>query len=82
MLSSACSHLSQIQGKKPKWGWRADEKKPYLAVGSFVNMIRVIEEIKQNLPNVKPLHHESNKFIAAQKRADRYSIYKEGSIEP
>ena len=72
----------QINGEKPKWGHRADEKKPYKAVGNFVNIIPVIEEIKQNLPNLKALHHESNKYIAAQKRADRYSIYKEGSVDP
>ena len=72
----------QINGEKPKWGHRADDKKTYKAVGNFVNIIPVIEELKANLPHLAPLHHESNKYIAAQKRADRYSIYKEGSVEP
>ena len=45
--------IFQINGEGPKWGHRADEKKPYVAVGSFVNVIPIIEEIKNNLPNVK-----------------------------
>lgn len=50
-------------------------------MGNFVNVIPVIEELKQNLPNLRPLHHESTKYIKDVKRADR-SIYKEGSVEP
>ena len=52
-----------------------------MAVGKFVNIIPVIEELKQNLPNLRPLHHESTKHIQDVKRAER-SIYKEGSILP
>ena len=52
-----------------------------MAVGNFINIIPVIEELKQNLPNLRPLHHESTKYIQDVKRAER-SIYKEGSIEP
>lgn len=73
--------FAQINGEKPKWGHRADEKKPYKAVGNFVNIIPVIEELKNNLPNLRPLHHESTKHIASVKRSER-SIYKDGSVEP
>ena len=45
----------RINGEGPKWGWKADEKKPYKAVGNFVNIINVIEGLKSNLPNAKPL---------------------------
>ena len=71
----------QINGKRPEWGHNANPQKPYVAVGNFINIIPVIEELKQNLPNLRPLHHESTKYIQDVKRAER-SIYKEGSIEP
>ena len=70
-----------LDGQGPKWGWRADEKKPYKAVGNFVNIIPVIEELKSNLPNTKPLKTKSHQHIQAVKRSER-SIYKEGSVPP
>ena len=65
----------QINGEGPKWGFRAEKEKPYVAVGSFVNVIPIIEEIKNNLPNVKVFEPASEKYIANQKRNER-SIYK------
>jgi hypothetical protein len=53
----------QPGGVGPKWGHKADEKQPYVAVGSFVNIIPIIEELKANLPNVKPLKTFSHKHI-------------------
>ena len=44
-------------------------------------MINVIEGMKANLPNVKPLKTQGHKYIQSVKRAPR-SIYKDGSIEP
>ena len=46
-----------------------------------MNIIGVIEELKLNLPHLRPLHHESTKHIATVKRADR-SIYKDAAVLP
>lgn len=73
--------LPQINGEGPKWGHKADEKKPYVAVGRFANVIPIIEELKTNLPNVKPLKTFSQQYIKNVERIER-SIYKEGSVMP
>ena len=50
-------------GERPKWGENSDRQKPYVAVGNFVNVINVIEDMKANLPNVKPLKTQGHKYI-------------------
>ena len=45
----------KINGEGPKWGHKAGGEEPFMAVGNFVNIIHVIEDLKANLPNVKPL---------------------------
>lgn len=52
-----------------------------MAVGSFANVIPIIEELKTNLPNVKPLKTFSQQYIKNVERIER-SIYKEGSVPP
>ena len=52
-----------------------------MALGKFINMIPVIEELKSNLPNVKALKTENQKRIQEVRRATR-SIYKDGAIPP
>lgn len=73
--------IAQINGEGPKWGHKADEKKPYVAVGKFTDIIPVIEEIKANLEHTKPLKTHSHKYIQNVKRSER-SIYKNGSVPP
>ena len=68
-------------GEKILWGHNADDKKKYVAVGNFINVINVIEDIKANLPNTKALKTQSHKYIQNEKRDPR-SIYKEGAIDP
>ena len=51
-----------------------------MAVGNFVDVIPIIEDMKAYLPNVKPLKTFSSKHISKVKRSER-SIYKDGAVE-